>query len=117
MSAKSLKVLHVVAAAIFNKQGDLLIAQRPLDKYMVDLWEFPGGKVEAGDAVTHALCRELDEVLGIHPLSLESLICMNILIRKKQFCSMSGWSGILVEKLTVEKGKPYNGLYLTGQSV
>ena len=45
------KVLHVVAAAIFNKQGDLLIAQRPLDKHMGGVWEFPGGKVEAGDAV------------------------------------------------------------------
>ena len=68
------KVLHVVAAAIFNKQGDLLIAQRPLDKYMVGLWEFPGGKVEAGEAVTDALCRELDEELGIQPLSWEPLI-------------------------------------------
>ena len=76
------KVLHVVAAAIFNKQGDLLIAQRPLDKYMVGLWEFPGGKVEAGEAVTDNLCRELDEKLGIHPLSFESLISSNMLIQK-----------------------------------
>ena len=70
------KVLHVVAAAIFNKQGDLLIAQRPLDQHMGGLWEFPGGKVEAGEAVTDALCRELDEELGIQPLSWESLICI-----------------------------------------
>ena len=68
------KVLHVVAAAIFNKQGDLLIAQRPPDKHMGGLWEFPGGKVEAGEAVTDALCRELDEELGIRPLSWEPLI-------------------------------------------
>ena len=68
------KVLHVVAAAIFNKQGDLLIAQRPPDKHMGGLWEFPGGKVEAGEAVTDALCRELDEELGIQPLSWEPLI-------------------------------------------
>ena len=68
------KVLHVVAAAIFNKQGNLLIAQRPLDKHMGGLWEFPSGKVEAGEAVTDALCRELDEELGIHPLSWEPLI-------------------------------------------
>ena len=76
MSAKPLKVLHVAAAAIFNKQGDLLIAQRLLDKYMVGLWEFAGSKVEARDAVTDALCRELDEELSIQPLSWESLICI-----------------------------------------
>ena len=68
------KVLHVVAAAIFNKQGNLLIAQRPLDKHMGGLWEFPRGKVEAGEAVTDALCRELEEELGIHPPSWEPLI-------------------------------------------
>ena len=68
------KVLHVVAAAIFNKQGDLPIIQRPLDKHMGGFWEFPGDKVETGEAVTDALCRELDEELGIHPLSWEPLI-------------------------------------------
>ena len=70
------KVLYVVAVAISNKQGDLLIAQRPLDKHMGGLWEFPGGKMEAGEAVTDALCRELDEELGIQTLSWESLICI-----------------------------------------
>ena len=70
------EVLHVFAAAIFNKQGDLLIAQRPLDKHMGGVWEFPGGKVETGDAVTNAIYRELDEELGIQLLSLESLICI-----------------------------------------
>ena len=69
-----IKVLHVVAAAIFNKQGELLIAQRPLDKHMGGLWEFPRGELDAGEAVTDALCRELDEELGIQPLSWEPLI-------------------------------------------
>ena len=58
----------------FDKQGDLLIVQRSLDKHIGGLWEFPGGKVEAGEAVTDALCRELGEELGIHPLSWEPLI-------------------------------------------
>ena len=71
-----IKVLHVVAAAIFNKRGELLITQRPLDKHMGGLWEFPGGKMEAGEAVTDVLCRELDEELGIQTLSWESLICI-----------------------------------------
>ena len=70
------KVLHVVAAAIFNKQGDLIIAQRSLKKHMGGFLEFPGGKVEAGEAVTDALCRELDEELSIRPPSWESLICI-----------------------------------------
>ena len=100
------KVLHVVAAVIFNKRGNLLIAQRPLEKHMGGLWEFPGGKVEAGEAVTDVLCRELDEGLGIRPLSLDSLICMNILIQKKQFCSISGLSRIFMVKPMVGKSKP-----------
>ena len=59
------KVLHVVAAAIFNRQSDLLITERPLDKHWGGLWEFPSGKLDTGDAVTDALCREPDEALGI----------------------------------------------------
>ena len=77
------EVLHVVAAAIFNKQGDLLIAQRPLDKHMGGVWEFPGGKVETGGLLTNALCRELDEELGILLLSLESLICIEHAYQEK----------------------------------
>ena len=62
--------------------------------------------MEAGDAVTNALCRKLDEELGIHPLLWESLICMNMLIQKKQFYSMSGSSRIFMAKPMVVKGKP-----------
>ncbi len=71
------KSLHVVAAVILDENDNVLIARRPLDKHMGGLWEFPGGKVEQGEAVTDALCRELDEELGIQPTSWEPLIQVN----------------------------------------
>ncbi|WP_043238415.1 Nudix family hydrolase [Stutzerimonas azotifigens] len=57
--------MHVAAAVIRDPQGQILIARRPLDKHQGGLWEFPGGKVEAGEAVADALRRELLEELGI----------------------------------------------------
>ena len=68
-------VLLVVAAAIFNEAGDILLAQRPEGKSMAGLWEFPGGKVEAGEAPEAALVRELAEELRmeIDPESLNPI--------------------------------------------
>ncbi len=60
-----MKTLLVVAAALVDDDGRVLIAQRPLDKQLGGLWEFPGGKVEAGETPELALIRELDEELGI----------------------------------------------------
>ncbi|MGB3624544.1 MAG: 8-oxo-dGTP diphosphatase MutT [Henriciella sp.] len=59
------KLLLVSAAAIFDKQGRILLAQRPEGKHMAGLWEFPGGKVEAGETPEAALVRELQEELQI----------------------------------------------------
>ncbi len=55
----------VVAAALIDRDGRVLIAQRPEGKAMAGLWEFPGGKVEPGETPEAALIRELDEELGI----------------------------------------------------
>ncbi len=60
-----MKYVHVAVAVICNDQGQVLIAKRPLDKHQGGLWEFPGGKVEAGEDVLAALTRELYEELGI----------------------------------------------------
>jgi 8-oxo-dGTP diphosphatase len=55
----------VVAAALYDAHGALLIAQRPQGKHMAGRWEFPGGKVSPGETEHAALSRELREELGI----------------------------------------------------
>ncbi len=57
--------LVVVAAALVDRDGRLLVQQRPEGLPMAGLWEFPGGKVEAGETPEQALIRELAEELGI----------------------------------------------------
>lgn len=61
----TLPVILVVAVALVDTDGRVLIAQRPEGKNMAGLWEFPGGKVEAGERPEDALIRELAEELGI----------------------------------------------------
>lgn len=59
------KPLIVVAAALIDGDGRILVQQRPEGKAMAGLWEFPGGKVEEGELPEAALIRELGEELGI----------------------------------------------------
>jgi len=58
-------MVTVVAAALIDADGRVLVAQRPEGKSMAGLWEFPGGKVDAGEKPEAALVRELREELGI----------------------------------------------------
>ncbi|MBL0968703.1 MAG: (deoxy)nucleoside triphosphate pyrophosphohydrolase [Brevundimonas sp.] len=60
-----LKTVLVVAVALIDTDGRVLIAQRPEGKQLAGLWEFPGGKVEPGERPEAALIRELKEELGI----------------------------------------------------
>lgn len=59
------EILLVVAAALIDGDGRVLVQQRPPDKPMAGLWEFPGGKVDPGESPEAALRRELDEELGL----------------------------------------------------
>ena len=78
-TAPDLPIVLVAAGALINANGEVLLAQRPEDKSMGGLWEFPGGKVDKGETPEFALMRELEEELGIetrpgcyHPIAFAS---------------------------------------------
>jgi 8-oxo-dGTP diphosphatase len=58
-------IVIVAACALLDSEGAVLIAKRPAGRPLAGLWEFPGGKVEAGEEPEEALIRELHEELGI----------------------------------------------------
>ncbi len=59
------KILLVAACALVDADGRVLLTQRPEGKQLAGLWEFPGGKVEAGESPEAALIRELAEEIGV----------------------------------------------------
>lgn len=62
---KNPTILLVVAVALINPVGEVLMQSRPPGRSMAGLWEFPGGKVEAGETPEAALIREIGEELGV----------------------------------------------------
>ncbi len=60
-----MKITLVVACALVDADGRVLVAQRPEGKQLAGLWEFPGGKMEPGERPEETLIRELREELGI----------------------------------------------------
>ncbi len=71
------KPIHVAVGVVTNVKGEILIAKRADNVHQGGLWEFPGGKVEAGESVVTALTRELREELGIHACRFSPLIQIN----------------------------------------
>ena len=69
--------LRVVAAALFDAQRRVLIAERPVGKHMAGWWEFPGGKVAPGESDAAALERELREELGVEAQSESEIMTLS----------------------------------------
>jgi 8-oxo-dGTP diphosphatase len=67
--------IHVVAGIIRDREGRILLTQRPPGKHLAGLWEFPGGKRESGESPQDALRRELHEEIGIDAKPTRRLIC------------------------------------------
>lgn len=72
-----MKPLQVAVGVIKNATGQVLISLRDTNLHQGGLWEFPGGKVEAGETIEQALIRELHEELAIHVQSFHPLITVN----------------------------------------
>lgn len=69
--------LRVVAAALFDADGRVLIAERPVGKHMAGWWEFPGGKVAEGESDPQALIRELREELGVETQAVGEIMALS----------------------------------------
>lgn len=90
----------LVVAAVIRRDGLILIAERPAHLHQGGLWEFPGGKVEAGEAVGDALVRELQEELGITPTASSPMIRIAHDYPDKSVC-LDVWS------VTAFEGEPH----------
>ncbi|SER22659.1 8-oxo-dGTP diphosphatase [Nitrosomonas sp. Nm51] len=91
-------VVDVAAAVIVQPDGRFLLTCRPEGKPYAGYWEFPGGKIEPGEAPLHALDRELQEELGIQILNAEPWITRNFTYSHAAVClrffRVTQWQGI-----------------------
>ena len=93
------KTVDVAVGVLIKPNGDFLLTSRPPGKVYEGYWEFPGGKLEAGETVEQALRRELIEEIGItiraaHPWQVELVDYPHALVRLN-FCKVFDWSGEL----------------------
>ena len=93
------KTVEVAVGVLIKPSGDFLLTSRPPGKVYEGYWEFPGGKLEAGETVEQALRRELQEEIGItigfvEPWKVEMVDYPHALVRLN-FCKVFNWTGDL----------------------
>lgn len=89
----------MAVGVLIRGDGAFLLTSRPPGKVYEGYWEFPGGKVEAGESVEQALRRELQEEIGVtigavHPWRIERVDYPHALVRLN-FCKVYEWTGAL----------------------
>lgn len=102
-----LHAVHVAVGVLIDTQGAFLLTSRPAGKVYAGYWEFPGGKLEAGESVTQALGRELHEELGICVEEAERWYSERVdyphAVVELHFCKVLAWSGTL----TMREGQQF----------
>ncbi|XBC27401.1 pyrimidine (deoxy)nucleoside triphosphate diphosphatase [Leminorella grimontii] len=80
-----------VVAAIIERQGKILLAQRDEQSDLAGYWEFPGGKIEAGETPERALCRELNEEMGLTGLQIAEHVATSTISQPARVLSLQAW--------------------------
>jgi 8-oxo-dGTP diphosphatase len=92
-------IVEVAVGVLIRPDGDFLLTSRPEGKVYAGYWEFPGGKLEAGESVAAALARELHEELGLTIVSVqawrEQLVDYPHALVRLNFCKVWDWQGEL----------------------
>jgi 8-oxo-dGTP diphosphatase len=91
------KIIDVAVGVLMQADGSFLMTTRPVGKVYAGYWEFPGGKIEAGETLEAALRRELQEEIGItigavHPWKEQLVDYPHALVRL-HFCKVHAWRG------------------------
>jgi len=92
-------VIEVAVGVLIRSDGLFLLTSRPEGKVYAGYWEFPGGKLEAGESVAQALTRELHEELGIEAMVIQpwksELVDYPHALVRLNFCKVTSWHGEL----------------------
>ena len=92
-----MKILQISVGIIRNAAGEIYITQRAADAHMAHKWEFPGGKIEAGETPQDAVIRELQEEVGIAATSLHQFDKLEYQFPDRHitlwFWMVDGWEG------------------------